>query len=1079
MSRGAAFQELVGQCLQSQLLDAAEVADALWLATYMYPQQRRPPAATHVPEPPPAPAAEPPDLEPVYVAPPPVVPLQTPTVALHPVHRQEPPAASGTAEAGPTSGEFARAPGVAGLHDGLDLSRAMRPMRRRVPAPGLKVIDEEASAVQSAASMTLVAVERHATERWLEVALVVDDGPGMVVWERVAHELARLLERQAAFRNVRSWRLRDGRAGLSIVPLSASGSITPRNSSELLDPTGRRLVLLLTDGVGASHHQARVLRLLQRCRQVGPTAVINALPKSMWHRTGFDIRPVWQRSSGEGGGRPRLRAASFAGSRPTVPGTLIPVLELTPNDLSLWARMLAGQLTDEVGGYALDPAQTGLADPEDPVPAVPSPAERVRQFRASVSAQAFELATQLSAVPLTLSIMRLVQASMLLDSRPCHLAEFYLGDLIQRLAPPQPGEDPDTVIYEFRPGVREELLGLLSRMDVIDTLDVVRQVSAVTAALFGGSLDFRALVDTGTGRVNITAENEPFARVAATVLRSLGGPYEEMARLLTDRLARDTAHARRLPEGRVAGRADVPATSVVVESVHPEVFSATVYDLVDGPVPRIDGGEALTRRVVVLGLRFEADEESPDLTMLQAMLEREAEARRIQLPSGTVVAPNRYVIEVAPEVLAAYDQDSLKSTAAALARYTAWFIGARGWQVVDDVFIDVWVKPGLDARVAVIIPEIYVDPARGGITASEDTAQEHFEERAADLLARIRETPGLNVDPIAVLRSMQVAARQQRRSSSSGLALVPNRYVVTLPADDYQRMGVSVAQDLAQALADAQVELIHDVAWSAPGDIIVEVVMSAGLQSRRHLVEAEFYQTGSIAETGQTPLGNALRRLRSRLRYTLGHRVDTLLTGSLQPAYVLTQLDQCARSEHWTGADGTNVVPNRYEVICSEHDFGAVRQDQGLLVAELSRALSECIAEYGWNVVGDVLVTFRPALLMVRGAMEVVGSTDPRAIRSPRVPLLPAPQFTFADNGARYEAAGVHHLAVEVARLLGSAGGFIGPGERAQQLRALDLLQAQQPQLQLTDSSIAYSKLDADLWISHAVAYLEYLTGQR
>ena len=82
----------------------------------------------------------------------------------------------------------------------------------------------------------------------------------------------------------------------------------------------------------------------------------------------------------------------------------------------------------------------------------------MERFRASASPQAYQLAVCLSAVPLTLPIMRLVQHFAAPASPTSALAEVILGGLISHTG--------DST-YEFLPGIREALLRELRRSELI------------------------------------------------------------------------------------------------------------------------------------------------------------------------------------------------------------------------------------------------------------------------------------------------------------------------------------------------------------------------------------------------------------------------------------------------------------------------------------------------------------------------------------------------------------------------------------------------------------------------------------
>src|SRR3954453_9009946 len=137
--------------------------------------------------------------------------------------------------------------------------------------------------------------------------------------------------------------------------------------------------------------------------------------------------------------------------------------------------------------------------------------------------------------------MPLVQRAMLPRSRPAHLAEVFLGDLLRRVGPADAAADPDDVEYDFRAGVRDVLLGSLHRTEA---LRILRNVWEVIRERMGSPLDFPALLgalERGDKDVEL---DRPFASVASRVLRRLGGRYCEAA----DRLATVGAERVAAPE---------------------------------------------------------------------------------------------------------------------------------------------------------------------------------------------------------------------------------------------------------------------------------------------------------------------------------------------------------------------------------------------------------------------------------------------------------------------------------------------------------------------------------------------------
>lgn len=504
-------------------LTAEELADALWLAEHLHAgRSGDPPGAqtgTAVPEPgstdqaarspvPEKPAADRGDV--TRDAPPvPQAGLYLPTK-------------------GSAASELIRSPAIPAIPHPLRLARALRPLRVAASAPHRKVLHEGATAHRFAETGVWEPVALPSPERWLDLALVVDTSVSMTVWQRTIDELRSVLEQLGAFRDVRIWRVNTDDGQLLLGSGTAPSTRLGRSPGELIDPTRRRVVLVVSDCVGAGWRDGRFAALLERWGKAGPVAIMQPLPQRLWWRCGPAFEPVRFNAATAGLANTGLsvRAREENGLLPQ--GLAVPVLELEPRWLFPWAQMVgAGGL--DINGVALftgRPAKTPATEPTDDDF---SSLERVMRFRAASSPMAFRLAGYLAVAPLRLPIMRLVQQAMLPESTPAHLAEVFLGDLLRRVGPAT-GPDAETVEYEFRGTVRDVLLSGLRRGE---TLQVFREVWHVVRERLGSSLDFPALLAAIEHDPGGLPPDQQFAQVAAQVLTRLGGRYGELAKQLT------------------------------------------------------------------------------------------------------------------------------------------------------------------------------------------------------------------------------------------------------------------------------------------------------------------------------------------------------------------------------------------------------------------------------------------------------------------------------------------------------------------------------------------------------------------
>nr|WP_277349932.1 FxSxx-COOH system tetratricopeptide repeat protein [Nonomuraea sp. FMUSA5-5] len=544
---------------------AAEIADALWLAKYLPPgpprsrsprdegrsrQEEHGPKASR-----PAPAGP------------------TPST-----HEDTPvPRSSVQLRHAGSSGVSIGVPAVHALPGMLDLWRALRPLTRPSPLKKRNVLDEIKTAERIAEDSLWLPVYRAAPGRWLDLALVVDTGPSMEIWQDTVDELRLCMERLGAFRDVRVWRFDGDLVSAAVVLRSDSGRST-HDVRQLIDPCRRRLILIVSDCVGKGWQGKTLQPMLDLWATAGPVAILQPLPQRLWARSLSRLDNVWLSAPHAGAPNSRLTVELRSDRAAETPcGHPIPLLELNSRWFKPWARLLAEDsvstkipavvlFTRSLASHAVADSETTVRLPEFHDQDL-TPLERVLRFRATASPEAYRLAGHLAAAPLSLPVMRLVQRVMQPASRPTLLAEVLLSGLLVRVS------GDDHVSYDFLPGVRQLLLAGLPRTDV---LRLFNDISEYVSRRLGSSFDFRAWL-TMEEPLDVNGRNRSFALVVHAVLRALGGRYASVAdkleaQLTEEPLARatvslrpDTVPHRR--DGERAGAADRVAERPALSSL--------------------------------------------------------------------------------------------------------------------------------------------------------------------------------------------------------------------------------------------------------------------------------------------------------------------------------------------------------------------------------------------------------------------------------------------------------------------------------------------------------------------------------
>ncbi|KFU79385.1 Tetratricopeptide repeat-containing protein [Amycolatopsis lurida] len=514
-----------------------DVADIVWLAAAISPRRaageaepaeepRRPSGKTRIRN---APAERGETPEPRESPPSRIVDAEVPAeddgevVAIEAVPGELPePAVDGTG------------PGGVVLLESLEYFRALRSLKRETASRRHNnvVLDEVATAVRVAETGRWWPVTRSRTERWLDLTLVLDNGPSMALWRPRVSAFVELLRQVGAFRTVQVRLLetaKDSEEGL-VLRGGTPGS-PARDPDEIVDSSGRRAVLLLTDGVGdAWQNKDALYPMLARWGRSMPVSIVHLLPPWLWGRCGMEPHKAWLRVPNALAPNSRWGcdlADAWLEPGSQVPGHLVPVpvLELRPRSLGWWAGLMTGENTGAAGGtVVLATERISRSDFADP-PVTLSPAERVHRFRSVASPPALRLAQLLAAVPVRLDIAKLVGQRFVPEAGVEHLLELLLSGMMYAPALRKGESTWDTDgVFAFPEAVRELLLSGARRSETASVVRVAATHFGDRIRLLGHLRD--AIADpNNTPDPDLTRESPADVELESALMRALSGPY--------------------------------------------------------------------------------------------------------------------------------------------------------------------------------------------------------------------------------------------------------------------------------------------------------------------------------------------------------------------------------------------------------------------------------------------------------------------------------------------------------------------------------------------------------------------------
>lgn len=437
-------------------------------------------------------------------------------------------------------------PTASALYAQLEIRRSLRAFKRRIPSPWLQELDIEATVRQMADARILrrdrdviiPPVLRPTPTRWLDLHIVFDRGDSNVLWQKTVAELLRLLETLGGFRTLTTWSLlADDEGHIGLVP--GIGPVDKRlqiySMKALTGSPEQQLVLTISDAVASYWYDGTLARTLMALKPCPTVTLLQMLPRHLWRRTGLGSTVSFFRirRAGDPNRRFQLRATGATARRQSSPpGFQLPVISLDPRAFACWGQALTGRSQLWIPGVVLPEA--GASRRTAPAQLVDGQA-LVQDFWSMASVDARQLAGYLAATPvLSLPLIHLIQRVMLPQTTLEHLAEVYLGGLlIQRAGDPLTA--PDDLRFDFKPGVRNNLLATISTEDTVEVIDIVnRQLSGFIDRNTGQALDFYTVI-CDPSRVESAAQGEEsnvFATVAASILRRLGGDFAAVAEQL-------------------------------------------------------------------------------------------------------------------------------------------------------------------------------------------------------------------------------------------------------------------------------------------------------------------------------------------------------------------------------------------------------------------------------------------------------------------------------------------------------------------------------------------------------------------
>ncbi|MGW5876916.1 FxSxx-COOH system tetratricopeptide repeat protein [Nocardiopsis terrae] len=385
---------------------------------------------------------------------------------------------------------------------GQEMVAAMGPFHRRDPRGPREELDAERTASDHARSvlgataspgtvrMPLLPVLRARPRRSVGLTVLRDAGASMHYFQdEVVRSLLGLLRGSGVFRHVRELSFDSGLAGAPVLRDTRGYARDPWRDG---DP-GPHVVMILTDGIGHAWRDHGFRGWLNGWARRAAVSIVHLLDPHLWRRSGvqavpaeltapLSVAPACPNSHYRATGRrlgARPGSAPVAASRDRSLGTSVPVLPLSAEQLHSWALFVMGRGSGTLRSHVLPVPGKVPEGPAAPDETSEPEGEReesaralVRRFAQQAAPSTFRFAVALAAVPMDLRSIRTLGRRVLRRAPRSELSEIFFGgaDLVELSEGlwNAPGDGPP--VWDFRPGVRGELLALGGRVSEIRSL---------------------------------------------------------------------------------------------------------------------------------------------------------------------------------------------------------------------------------------------------------------------------------------------------------------------------------------------------------------------------------------------------------------------------------------------------------------------------------------------------------------------------------------------------------------------------------------------------------------------------------
>ena len=408
--------------------------------------------------------------------------------------------------------------------------KAFKPLKITNQNRHKKVINEEKTVNLIAQTDIYQIISEYQEKPVFSLSLVIDKHYSMEIFENLIDEFYNAVAHFGIFERVENFYFDSSK---SEGKFYRDRKLHQKVSKKQIVSNSNNLILVISNCTSPAWKSNHIYHCIKEWSNRNFCSIVQILPRHMWLLTTLEqgVQLNWKAERAYPLNKDLYSKKSSFYFSDEQEVLKIPVVAFEPSSFHAWGNVLLAKQTYSISGFAfLEQDLTRQADQQETVTAE----QRVENFLAQASVTAKTLAAYLANLPVSYDVARYIQEVELPKSNLLHLAEVFLGDIIERI------EHNGKTGFDFYDGVRDKLK---YHIPPDKAWELFIKISNIVSKELGSSLNMPAFFYNPKSNKTISWSEEAikFAELGIDILKRKGGYDYKRAKKLEQEIEKKKA----------------------------------------------------------------------------------------------------------------------------------------------------------------------------------------------------------------------------------------------------------------------------------------------------------------------------------------------------------------------------------------------------------------------------------------------------------------------------------------------------------------------------------------------------------